>query len=126
MAASRNGSLTLFNNGEAAKTVQLPGEKPLVRYMNGEIISAAEKGQLTVLNKKLEILRTFHGTRTTVRTLTSNTRFIVFGDYDGVVRYYNRTGGKFPRVSVFLGILKIIYRFIVMKKKSYRLTLTVK
>ena len=126
MAACSDGSLTLFENGEALKTVKLPGERPLVRFINGEIVTAAENGKLTVLDRKLEILRTFDGTKATVRTLTCNSNFIVVGDYDGVVRYYNRTGGKFPRVSVFLGTLKIVYRFIIMGKKSLRLTLTMK
>ena len=126
MAASTAGSLTLFKNGEASKAVKLPGERPLVRYINGEIISAAENGNLTVLNPKLEILKTFNGTRATVLTLTGNHEYIVFGDYGGAVRYYNRTGGNFPTVSACLRTLKIIYRFIIMKNKSIRLTLTMK
>ena len=103
MTASTDGSLTLFKNDEALKTVKLSGERPLVRFINGEIISAAENGKLTVLNQNLEILRTFHGTvQATVRTLTANANFIVVGDYGGAVQNYNRTGGNFPRVSVCL------------------------
>ena len=119
MTASTDGSLTLFKNDEALKTVKLSGERPLVRYINGEIISAAKYGNLTILNQNLEVLKTFHGARATVRTLTGNTKFIVFGDYDGLVRYYNRTGGNFPRVSIFSQNTKITYRFIIMKKNRF-------
>ena len=101
MAASKDGSLTLFKNGEAFKSIKLPGTRPLVRFINGEIVTAAKNGKLTVLNKELEILKTFRGTEKTVQTLTGNNNHIAVGDYGGAVRYYNRLGGTFPRVSDF-------------------------
>ena len=100
VAASTDGSLTIFKNGKAFRTVKLQGEKPLVRYNNGEIISAAPNGKLTVLNRKLEILKTFHGTGNTVYTLTGH-KYIAFGDDNGTIRYDDRVGSIFPRVSGF-------------------------
>ena len=106
VAASGDGSLTLFKNGDALKTVKLPGERPLVRFINGEIISAAKNGKLTVLNKELEVLKIFHGTRSTIRTLARNNKYIAFGDDSGDVRFYSRTGGVIPKVSDFFSTLK--------------------
>ena len=101
MAASKDGSLTLFKNGKTVKPIKLSGERPSVRFINGEIVTAAENGKLTVLNKELEILKTFQGTKRTVFTLTGNNNHIAVGDYGGAVRYYNRLGGIFSRVSDF-------------------------
>ena len=56
MTASKDGSLTLFENGEASKTVKLPGDRRFVRYINGEIISVGVHGKLAVLNKELKVL----------------------------------------------------------------------
>ena len=122
MAASFDGSLTLFKNGKSLKSVKLPGDYPLVRFINGEIVTAARYGKLTVLNKELEILKTFRGTEKTVQTLTGNNNHIAVGDYGGAVRYYNRLGGIFPRVSEFSSRLKFIHRSTIMKKESIRWT----
>ena len=100
MAASKDGSLTLFKNGEALKTVKLKGEWPLVRLINAEIVTAAQHGKLTILNGKLQVLRTFHGSkRSTISSLTGNSKYISHGDYNGTVLYYERVGSIFPRVS---------------------------
>ena len=101
MAASKDGSLTLFKNGEALKTVKL-NEWPLVRLINAEIVTAAQHGKLTILNEKLQVLKTFHGsnsTNCTISSLTGNSEYISFGDFNGTVRYYDRVGSIFPRVS---------------------------
>ena len=99
MAASVDGSLTIFKNGEALKTIKLPGERLLVIFINGEIVTAARYGKLTVLNERLEVLKTFKGTESIVFTLTGNSKYIAFGDYSGMVRYYSRGGSIFPKVS---------------------------
>ena len=101
MAASKEGSLTLFKNDEALKTVKLAGEKPLVKYINGEIVTARKYGKLTVLNEELEVLKTFRGTDRAVRTLTGNNKYIAFGDWGKTVRYYDRVDSIFPKVSDF-------------------------
>ena len=101
VAASTDGALSLFKNALPFKTVQLPGERPLVRFINGEIVTAASYGKLTVLNKKLEVLKLFRGTEGRVFTLTGNSKYIAFGDYNGVVRYYDRGASIFPRVSCY-------------------------
>ena len=115
MIASADGSLTLFKNNEAFKTVKLPGERPLVRFFNGEIVTAAEHGKLTVMNEKLQILKTFDGTRNMIRTLSGSNKFIALGDYNGTVQYYDRVGSVFPRVSCRGRTLNITYRFIITK-----------
>ena len=99
MAASGHGVLTIIKNGEPLKRVQLQGIFPLVRFINGEIITAARYGKLTVLNKKLDFLKTFPGTERGLYTLTANKKFIAMGDYSGTVRYYDRAGSTIPRVS---------------------------
>ena len=108
VAASRDHSLTIFKNGKSIKTVKLPGDTLFVRYINGEIISAAEHRKLTILNRKLETLKTFKvnkGPTGSIRTLTANNKYIVTGNMDGVVRYYNRTGNGLPaNVSDFFRI----------------------
>ena len=122
VAASRDGSLTLFKNGEAVKTVKLLGGARLVRYINGEIICAADHGKLTILNRKLETLKTFKthkGKTGSIRTLTGNSKYIVSGNIDGVVRYYNRTGDGFPRVSDFFGYSKLFLGLLSWKRNLF-------
>ena len=103
MAASLDGSLTLFKNGGALKTVKLRGKEPLVRYINGEIVTAARYGKLTILNEDLQVLKTFHhGSESYISSLTGNSEHIVLGDHNGTVRYYDRVGGIFPRVRGFI------------------------
>ena len=80
LAASIHGSLILYKNDEAFKTVKLKGEDPLVRLINDEIVSVSRYGKLTVLSKKLEVLKTFHATNRGMYTLTGNSQFIAFGD----------------------------------------------
>ena len=101
VAASTDGSLTIFKNGKAFRTVKLQGEKPLVRYINGEIVTAAEDGKLTILNQELQILKTFHGSESYISSLTGTDSYIALGDYNGTVRFYDRVGSIFPRVSGF-------------------------
>ena len=101
MAASTDGSLTLLKNGKALKTVKLPGIGPLVRNINGEIVTASQHGKLTVLNEELQVLKTFHGSDSVISSLTGNSEYISVGDFSGAVLYYDRVGSIFPRVSGF-------------------------
>ena len=117
MAASLDGSLTLFKNGGALKTVKLRGKEPLVRYINGEIVTAARYGKLTILNEDLQVLKTFHGSDSTISSLTGNSEYISFGDYNGTIRYFDRVGSIFPKVSGFSRTLQIIHRSINTKTK---------
>lgn len=74
----------------------------MVRFINGEIVSAARNGKLTVLNEELEVLKTFrYETERSILTLTGNEKYIAYGDYNGTVRYYNRIDDTAPRVSGF-------------------------
>ena len=91
--------MTLFENGEAIKSVILSGSDPLVSYINGHIITAAARGSVTVLDDELKVLRTYPETETLFpRTLGGNKNFIVLGDAVGAIRYYNMTGGNEPKV----------------------------
>ena len=101
MAASKDGSLTLFKNGKASKIVKLQDEWPLVRFINGEIVTAAQNGKLTVLNEELEVLKTFRGSEHYISSLTGSNKYIALGDHNGTVRFYNRVGNIFPTVSGF-------------------------
>ena len=104
VVSGRDGSLTKFTNGPAGlvlnKKVDLQGIYPLVRFINGEIVTAARNGKLTVLNEKFHVLKTFHGTGYAVFSLSADKNFIAFGDWNGVVRYYNRDGGMTPKVRL--------------------------
>ena len=90
----------LIKIGEALKTINLEGTLPLVKFINDRVITVAKGGRLTVLNRNLEILESFSGTGSFVRTLTGNTKFIALGDSSGAVRYYTR-GISLPQVSDF-------------------------
>ena len=70
-----------------------------MRLINGEIVSVARYGKLTVLNKKLEILKTLDGSESEIRSLAGNDKLIAFGDYSGAVRYYNLAGDLAQKVS---------------------------
>ena len=107
-------SLTLFKNGKSLKTIQLEGKFPLVRFVNGDIISAARDGKLTILNKQLKVLKTIDGPAkyngtwdSDIRTLAGNDKFIAFGDYDGSVRYYNRADGVVSKVRYNPNFIKL-------------------
>ena len=69
MVASSDGSLTILKNGKSSDTLKLQGYFPLVRFINGEIVTAARWGKLTVLNEKLQVLKSFDGTESSIRTL---------------------------------------------------------
>ena len=59
-------------------------------------------GKLTVLDKELQVLKTFDGTISGVRSLAGNDNFIAYGVDNGKVLYYNRDGGLTPKVSEIL------------------------
>ena len=99
MAASSDGSLTILKNGKSSDTIKLQGYFPLVRLINGEIVTAARWGKLTILNEKLQVLKSFDGTENSIRTLARNEKYIAYGDWSGAVRYYSRNGGMAPKVS---------------------------
>ena len=99
MVTSSDGSLTFLKNGKSYETIKLQGYYPLVRLINGEIVTVARYGKLTVLNKKLQVLKTFDGTESDVRALVGNDKFIAYGDWNGTVRYYSRNGSMTPKVS---------------------------
>ena len=94
VASSTDGTMTLFENDKYLKTIQLQGEEPLVRLINDEVVTVARNGKLTVLNKYLEVLKSFNGTENRVVCLTGNDKYIVFTDDTGTVWYndgYNDT-----------------------------------
>lgn len=117
MVAGRDGSLTLFENENSMKTIELGGKDRLVRLISGEIVSAATGRQLAVLNQNLDFLKTFKVSEYWIRTLTGNENHIVLGDADGEVRYYQRHGNVEPKVSKVL-LRKFIFRFTAIKNKS--------
>ena len=96
---AEQGSLTLYTNGQSVKTIKGGGWLPLVRSINGEIVTDNLDGKLAVLNEKLEVLKTFSGPQYTVFSLAGNDKYIAYGDSSGTVNYYNRTGGFEPMVS---------------------------
>ena len=127
MVAGSDGSLTKFTNGPSGlvlkKKIDLQGIYPLVRFSNGEIVTAARNGKLTLLNEKLHILKTFHGTEYGVLSLSANKNFIAFGDWNGVVRYYNRDGGMAPKVRIPTNKNSVtIYSLTIIKYESIRST----
>ena len=71
----------------------LEGRRPLVRYINGEVVTASQNGKLTILNTNLDTVKTFNGSKRMVRSLTGNEKYISFGADDNAVRYYNRADG---------------------------------
>ena len=101
-AGAKYKGLTLYTNGTSVKTTKLGGWQPLVRFINGEIVTDDFGGKLTVLNEKLEVLKTFRGSETIVRSLAGNDEYIAYGDNNGKVNYYSRTGGFEPKVSEVL------------------------
>ena len=127
MVAGSDGSLTKFTNGPSGlvlkKKIDLQGIYPLVRFSNGEIVTAARNGKLTLLNEKLHILKTFHGTGYEVLSLSANKNLIAFGDWNGVVRYYNRDGGMAPKVRIPTNKNSVtIYSLTIIKYESIRST----
>ena len=91
--------MTLYTNGQPIKAIKLGGWIPLVRFINGEIVTDALGGKLAVLNEKLEVLKTFHRSEYSGRSLAGNENYIAHGDWNGTVTYFSRTGGFFPKVS---------------------------
>ena len=100
MAHSAYGSLTLFENDKILKTIFLQGYYPIVRVINGDVVSATRNGKLTVLNNNLEVLRVLDDTHRGVVSLAGNDKFISFGDWNGTVHYYNRENDFARTVSV--------------------------
>ena len=101
----------LFLNGEAVKTIDLEGTLPLVKFINGlyhqRIVTVAKGGKLTVLNRNLDIIKSFSGTDSFVSALTGNVKFIAHGDSSGAVRYYNR-GTNLQKVRDFFDYRKLL------------------
>ena len=98
-AGAKYKGLTLYTNGTSVKTTKLGGWQPLVRFINGEIVTDDFGGKLAVLNEKLEVLKTFRGSEAIVRSLAGNDEYIAYGDNNGKVNYYSRTGGFEPKVG---------------------------
>ena len=104
-AETKFNGLTLYTNGQSVKTIELGGWQPLVRFINGEIVISDFYGKLAIFNKSLDVLKTFQRSITTfnynVRSLGGNNNYIAYGDSNGTVDYYSRTGGFEPKVSKF-------------------------
>ena len=79
-------------------TRKFTGQTCLVKYINGEIFVALQRGNLIVLNENLEIVRKFDGTDRQPQSMSGNAKFVALGDFAGVVRYYTRDGDKKPQV----------------------------
>ena len=113
-AETKFNGLTLYTNGQSVKTIELGGWQPLVRFINGEIVISDFYGKLAIFNKSLDVLKTFQRSITTfnynVRSLGGNNNYIAYGDSNGTVDYYSRTGGFEPKVSKFFLTLKTIYK----------------
>ena len=80
-----------------------------MRFINGEIVTHDfNYGYLAVLNGKLEVLKYFHGQQDLVRSLAGNHKYIAYGEINGTVNYYDRTGGLEPKVTkVFKGVVVV-------------------
>ena len=86
--------MSLYTNGQSVKTIEYEGWMPLARLINGEIVTVGEYGKLTVFSDKLESLNKYFETSYSIRSLAGNDKFIAYGDYHGVVVYYNRGGAS--------------------------------
>ena len=89
--------MSLYTNGQSVKTIEYEGWMPLARLINGEIVTVGEYGKLTVFSDKLESLKKYYEyfeTSYSIRSLAGNDKFIAYGDYHGVVLYYNRGGAS--------------------------------
>ena len=84
--------MTLFDGDTPIKTVKLVGVVPVVRFANGEIITAATGGKVTFLNQELEVVRAMseHETKFRDIRLTANKNYIVWGDRTGRVYFRKR------------------------------------
>ena len=91
--------MVLFDGEVVVKAVKLAGVRPIVRFVNGEIITAAEGGKLTVLNQELQVVESFYETKLGDIRMAGNQYYIASADTTGVVRFYNRGGQS--KVSLF-------------------------
>ena len=61
LAATCNGSVSLFNGVKLLNSKQLSGHDAMVGYFNGQIVVAMSLGSLTVMNQDLGIIGKFPG-----------------------------------------------------------------
>ena len=102
MCGNRNGSVTLFNEGNAVKTNYLFSSITLVDYSNGQVVAAAEKGQLIILSEDLEIIKEFTGPIGIPTMISGNTTYLTLSDSSGSVQYYKRNSNAQPKVTTHI------------------------
>ena len=101
VTGNSDGSVSLFNGAKLIKTKKLDGRMVHVGYFNGQIVAVVKKGNLTVLNESLGIIKEFPGTKHQVRSLCGNAAYLAFCDENGSIRYYNRNSEAEAKV-IFL------------------------
>ena len=98
MAASTDGSLTLFKNGKSIKTIEHQSTYG-VSFINGEIVTAGQNGKLAFFDKELEVLKTFDEKGPGILALDGNDKYIAYGNSNGTVRYFSQADGSAQKVS---------------------------
>ena len=103
ITGNNNGTVCLFINGKLKKTKTFDSAVPLVDFINGEVVVAAQNGSLTILTQDFETEKEFSIRAATESSypwsLSGNEDFIAVGGHAGVVCCYERKGDNNPMVS---------------------------
>ena len=85
--------MTLYDNGDEVITRKLDGHWPLVRSINDLVVTTSNNGNLAVLNRKLELLKSINGSAKQTTSLAVSAQFAAFGNKSGTITFYDTTRG---------------------------------
>ena len=102
MTGTRNGTISIWRNGQISKSIDCNGEWPLIKVVDEDIIVASGKGKLLVLDTTLDVKKQYDTIYDLPLSLSATGEYIAIGTFGGEVIFYDRNGSTEPRVKIKL------------------------
>ena len=102
MTGTRNGTISIWRNGQISKSIDCNGERPLIKVVGQDIVVASEKGNLLVLDSTLNVKKQYNTIDYEPQCLSATGKYIAIGTEGKEVIFYDRNGSTEQRVRIKL------------------------
>ena len=101
MTGTKNGTISIWRNGQISKSIDCNGERPLIKVVGQDIVVASEKGNLLVLDSTLNVKKQYNTIDYEPQCLSATGKYIAIFSGNELV-FYDRNGSRKRRVRIKL------------------------
>ena len=103
MTGTRNGTISIWRNGQISKSIDCNGGYPLITVVDQDIIVASWNGKLLVLDTTLNVKKQYNTINDRPLCLSATAKYIAIGTQNSdEVIFYDHNGSAEPIVRIKL------------------------